>query len=172
MGEVRDEVMNLDFRSIMVLPITFGDELLGSLCLKNARSKDFSQEEINFCTAVARASANALKNALLHRQVKEEAVRHRLTAEKLERILKHSLDLILTTNREGQIMEFNQSAEKLLGYSSDELQGQPCSILFGRDDGVNILDMVDNQSGTFSKPVRQSGQFCSVKGFFLMNQPD
>ena len=135
MAEVRKYLVGLDFQSIIVVPITFGADVLGTLCLRTARGNyKFSEREIRFCTAVARASANALKNALLHRQVVEAAADHRRTGEKLGRILNNSPDLILTTDNEGLITEFNRGAEKLLGYQKEELVGKPYGTLLCEPD--------------------------------------
>ena len=118
MEGVRGKLKSLDVNSILVIPITFADELLGALCIKTARAKEgFSQAEIQFSTAVARASANALKNAMLHGKLEESVASHRTVAEKFERILEQSPDLIFTTNEHDLIDEFNSGAEKILTFS-------------------------------------------------------
>ena len=143
MADVRDSLKDVDFHSIIVIPITFGEDLLGTLFLRSARAKqDFSKREVKFCTAVARASANALKNAILHRQVLEESESHRSTGEKLARILNHSPDLILTTDMEGRVSEFNRGAEKLLGYRREEMLGKPCGLLIGEGNGMDLIERV------------------------------
>jgi hypothetical protein len=50
----------------------------------------FTDREMRFCRVAAAASANALKNALLHRDVASEAARHRTTGEKLRRAGRHA----------------------------------------------------------------------------------
>jgi PAS domain S-box-containing protein len=143
MAEVRSVLAHLDFHSIMVLPLTFGEELLGTLLLKTARAgQEFTRSEIHFCNAVARASANALKNAVLHRQVQDEVARHRSTGEKLQNLLHNSPDLILTTDTEGRITEFNQGAEELLGHTKKELLGRCCSMLLDDPSDAALLDQV------------------------------
>jgi len=129
MHEVVESIRGLDFQSIVVIPLTFGDDVLGTLCLKTARTGDYSEREIRFCTAVARASANALKNAILHEKVSEESARRKRTGEKLGRILNHSPDLIVTTDVEGRITEFNRGAERLLGFRKNEAMGLRVTML-------------------------------------------
>ncbi len=131
MAEVSALLKDLDFRSILVVPLTFGEEVLGTLCLKSTRGREeYNSSEINFCTAVARASANALKNALLHDQVQRESGRYRTAVEKLSRILDHSPDPILTTDNEGRVTEFNRGAERLLGRRRADVLGQHYRELF------------------------------------------
>ena len=139
LASVRDRLVELEFQSIVVIPLTFGQDLLGTLCLKTARvDQGFTAREIKFCTAVACASSNALKNAMLHRQAVEEWGHHRNTGEKLGRILYHSPDLILTTDTRGLITEFNRGAEQLLGYRKEDLLGQSCRALLAREETTLI----------------------------------
>jgi PAS domain S-box-containing protein len=143
MAEVQSLLSDLDFQSIMVLPLTFGEDVLGTLLLKTARAgMDFSQPEIEFCLAVARASANALKNAMLHREAQEESARHRRTAEKLGSILDHSPDLILTTDMEGCITELNRSGERLLRCTKADLLQKPFSTLFVPGEDLDFVRQV------------------------------
>ena len=142
MSEVRQLLRGMPFRSILVVPLTFGDEVLGTLCLRTSRgTEEYSPSDIRFCTAVARASANALKNALLHDQVRRESGRYRTTVEKLTSILDHSPDLILTTDNDGRVTEFNRGAEQLLRRSRESVLGQPYAALFP-DGGEELLRRV------------------------------
>jgi PAS domain S-box-containing protein len=143
MAEVQNYLKDLSFHSILVIPLLFCDDLLGTLCLRTAREdQTFSEREINFCTAVARASANALKNAFLHRQVLEESTRHRTTSQKLARILNHSPELIITTDNEGRITEFNRGAELALGYGKQEMLGRSYDLFLAADVGVDLMEKV------------------------------
>ncbi len=147
---VRAQLKKRDYRSIVVVPMTFGSDVLGTLCLKTARSKhEFSQKEITYCVAVARASASALKNAILHFRVQSESKRFRGALEQLTRILDHSPDVILTTDTRGRITEFNRCAERLLGYPKDEVQGKPFNLLLGDVEDAGLLDRV-RSGGTLS----------------------
>lgn len=130
-AEVRDVLSHLRVSSLMVMPLTFGKDVLGTLLLRTARSDEtFGTDEINFCRAVADASANGLKNALLHGQVKEGSARHQRTLEELGSVLRHSPDLILTTDTEGNITEFNRGGEALLGHVRADLLGSSFRVLF------------------------------------------
>lgn len=139
---VRDGLKHMDFLSIMVVPLTFGDDVLGTLCIKTARAnREFSERELNFCNAVARASANALKNALLHHQVTDESRRHRRTGRMLSSVLDHTPDLVLTTNSAGEVTEFNFGAETLLGHRKNDVIGTAGSELF-EEGGAELIQQV------------------------------
>ena len=145
MAEVRHVLEDLHFQSIMVVPMTFANDVLGTLCLKTARvDKPFTQAEVNFCTVVARASANALKNALLHKRVLEQAAVNRETGQKLSTVLDQSPDLIVTTDTHGRITEFNRGAARLTGRSREEMVGRSCEALLGAD-GSTWIDKIRNR---------------------------
>lgn len=130
MQDVRETMRDLDFKSIVVIPMTFAGSLLGTLCLKSVREKrGFSEREIMYCMTVARASANALKNAIVHHRVVSESSQYRVAVDKLAKILDHSPDIIMTTDHEGRITEFNRYAQKLLGYPREEMIGKPYALL-------------------------------------------
>ncbi len=158
MAEVRRHLRTLDFHSIIVIPLTFGQDVLGTLCLKTARAgQPFSSSEIKLCTAMARAAANALKNALLHLQVLEESRLRRATGEKLARVLHDSPDLILTTDREGRVTELNREASRLTGIAREEALGRPCEHLLGLGANPGLLEKVraDGTVPTFSSRIRR-----------------
>lgn len=145
MVDVRQVLEELHFQSIMVVPMTFANDVLGTLCLKTARvDKQFTQAEVNFCTVVARASANALKNALLHKRVLEQAAINRETGQKLSAVLDQSPDLIVTTDTRGRITEFNRGAARLTGRTREQMVGRPCEALLGAD-GSTWIDEVRNR---------------------------
>jgi PAS domain S-box-containing protein len=141
MADVQQYLKGLHFQSILVIPLSFGEDLLGTLLLRTARdNRQFSKREINFCSAVARATANALKNTLLHREVLQESTKHRTTSEKLARILNHSPELIITTDNEGLITEFNRGAELALGHAKLEMLGKPCDTILSSEEGAGLLE--------------------------------
>jgi len=128
---VRDVLLEKGYRSILVLPLVFGHEVLGALFLRGDSERSYSDEELRFCKVAAGASANALKNALLYRDVAEESEKQRETGEKLRGILDGSPDMIVATDNVGTIMEFNGGAEALTGRSAERMLGRSLIELIG-----------------------------------------
>lgn len=127
---VREHIRASRFNSLLVIPLLYQDEMLGTLLLRAAnRRSAFGADEIRFCQTVAGASVSALKNAMLYRQIRTEAERHRSTAEKLRNILENSMDIILTTDTEGRITDFNRCAESVLGFPKSDIVGRPITDL-------------------------------------------
>jgi two-component system NtrC family sensor kinase len=130
---VREVLLEQGYRSLVVVPMVFGKEVLGTLFLRASRGRPFSAAEIRFCRVAAAASANALKNALLYREVQLEAARHRATGEKLRRVLDGSPDMIVATDPEGRITEFNAGAERLTGIPAERAKGRTLAEVLGRE---------------------------------------
>lgn len=73
MREVRNIIAPIGIRSIIVIPVIFRDEVIGTLLLRTTRAgHTFKEREIRLCIAVANASANALYNAYLHTKLNKE----------------------------------------------------------------------------------------------------
>jgi|GEM_PF-3263301 len=132
--DVRDILQAKGYRSMLILPLLFGREVLGTLYLRYNREQAFSEQEIRFCRAAAGASANALKNAMLYEEVRNESRLLRSTSEKLRRLLDCSPDLIVATDPEGRITEFNRSAVALTGLTEEEARGRLFHAVLGQDE--------------------------------------
>lgn len=73
MKEVRDVIESIGIRSLLVIPVFFRDEIIGTLLLRASRSENpFTKREIRLCTAIANASANVLYNAFLYNKIEKE----------------------------------------------------------------------------------------------------
>ena len=124
LAPVRDLLLQQGYRSLLVMPLVYNKEVLGTLFLRASREVPFTESEMRFCRIAAASSANALKNALLYRDVASEAARHRSTGEKLRRVLDGTPDVIVATDAQGRITEFNRAAEDLTGYFAKEALGR------------------------------------------------
>ena len=73
MEKVRDIIFPLGIRSIVVIPVVFHEEVIGTLFLRTSRAGyAFSEHEIKLCNAIANSSANALYNAFLFEKIEDE----------------------------------------------------------------------------------------------------
>jgi PAS domain S-box-containing protein len=130
---VRESLRHIGFNSVMVIPLIFGSEALGSLVLKAASYQmKFEPDQVRFCQAAATAAANALKNSVLHHEAKEAAACHRATAVELQNILDHSPDLIVTSDDQGRIERWNRGAELVLGTLAEEARGRGLADFYPR----------------------------------------
>jgi PAS domain S-box-containing protein len=117
---IRSTLLARDCRSMLVLPLVEGRDVLGALILKSCRESAFSPELVRFCKVVAGVSANALKNAMLYRDVKQ-------TGDTLRRLLDASPDMIAATDEAGRVTEFNPGAARLTGLDAAQARGRNLS---------------------------------------------
>jgi two-component system NtrC family sensor kinase len=163
---VRDVLLEKGYRSLLVVPLVFGREVLGTLFLRARREEPFSADELRFCKVAAGASANALKNAVLFREVAKQAEEHRVTGEKLRRVLDGTPDLIVATDIDGRITEFNRGAEVLTGWIVERARGRAFADIFGAQVARIDADCADGQSAPtetiFAKPDGEKVQISLV----------
>lgn len=73
------------------------------------------------------------------------------TKRYLTRLLESSTDAIISTDKAGNVVLFNEGAENLLGYRADEVAGQRVSLLYGSEDGVReVVREMRKRGGTAS----------------------
>lgn len=59
------------------------------------------------------------------------------TKRSLSRLIESSPDAIISTDKSGNTLLFNEGAESLLGYRAEEVIGKPISLLYGGEAGAN-----------------------------------
>ncbi len=73
MKEVKEVITQLGIRSILVIPIFFREEIIGTMLLRTSRANHaFTKREIRLCVALANASSHALYNAFLFQKLYRE----------------------------------------------------------------------------------------------------
>jgi diguanylate cyclase (GGDEF)-like protein len=76
MKNVRELIAPLGIRSILVIPIFFREEIIGTMLLRTSRANHaFTKREIQLCVALANASSHALYNAFLYQKLSQEKAR-------------------------------------------------------------------------------------------------
>jgi PAS domain S-box-containing protein len=73
------------------------------------------------------------------------------TKRYLSRLIESSPDAIISTDQHGKVVLFNEGAEALLGYRTDEVTGRRAAMLYGGDAGANeVLREMRKRGGTIS----------------------
>ncbi|ACM20340.1 response receiver sensor histidine kinase, GAF and PAS domain-containing [Geotalea daltonii FRC-32] len=132
LAEVREYIEDIDFDTILVIPIHHEQEIIGALILRTKGGENsFGSRELAFCQSIADAAANAIKNASLFEKVLEESDELRETKEKLEKELRektvyeglfeHASEGLMVLNAAGQPQYVNRSAAEMLGYSGKQM---------------------------------------------------
>jgi two-component system NtrC family sensor kinase len=151
-SSARNILAEKGYNSMLVLPLLFGRDVLGTLFLRASRTEPFDPREIRFCKVVAGASANALKNSLLYQEVTLEAEHHRSASEKLRRVLDCTPDMIVATDTAGRVTEFSAGAEKITGIDGRYIEGLPMGEVLGLP-GIEADEAEPDRDGMLRKDV-------------------
>ncbi|MEE8573807.1 MAG: histidine kinase dimerization/phosphoacceptor domain -containing protein, partial [Thermodesulfobacteriota bacterium] len=103
MNNIKNLVNEYQGLSVLVVPIVFGEEVLGTLLLKAQKSgHGFGDKEIELCRVVANASYPAIRNAHIFEEMKEE--KEQALNEKIKELAKSERKLaIINENLKAEI---------------------------------------------------------------------
>ena len=97
-----------------------------------------------------------------------------LSQDRLEHLVARSTDIVVATDRDGNVAYYNDGASRILGYAPDEILGKYVGILYPdlaeakrvmaamRDPGFGGAGVVDNFETVF---LSKAGERIPVDGF-------
>jgi PAS domain S-box-containing protein len=100
--------------SMLIVPLTVGNELIGTIGLDATEPREFTDDEMTLAYSVAVALSQALHNAYLYRQLRANQAR-------LRAILDNAAVGIALVDTQGRYVQANDRWGEMLGYSPDEL---------------------------------------------------
>lgn len=162
--DVKDAIAKTDTRSVILFPLSSGDDVLGVLFLRARRERrELSTREEHVCRIVANATAIALKNAQIVQSVRGETAKinvARIQAEHRIRLLKryeefweHASDGMASIDEGGKLLFVNLAGERLLGRERREIVGKPLSEFIVPADCERIASAARaSTSGDSSRP--------------------
>ncbi len=109
--------------SLMSVPLLGQNECLGVLTVSRPGEREFTAEDLEFLTHMAQLVTAALFTARLHEEVER-------SAEDFRQLIETAVDPIITIDNTGKIILWNPAAEKLFGYSRQEIIGRKIGVLF------------------------------------------
>jgi PAS domain S-box-containing protein len=112
-------------QSMMFLPLISKDQVIGILSIQATRPKAYAPRDLRLAERVGNQIAGAVANALLFTQLKraEEAMRE--SEEKFRDLYDHAPVGYHEYDKEGRITKVNRTDLEMLGYTAEELIGQP-----------------------------------------------
>jgi|YelNatPaOPRAMG01_1025707.scaffolds.fasta_scaffold26104_4 PAS domain S-box-containing protein len=119
---------------IIALPLQIGNRWIGLIyILRSSNADAFLGTDRATLAAFAEQAAIALQNARLAHLLAEEKRR-------VESILEHSADGIMSIDARRRIISFNLTMEKLTGYAREEVLGKECfrMLRLRNDQGENL----------------------------------
>lgn len=91
MAQIRDVLKEQNIKAIILFPITFEDEIIGTLILRSLNvEKVFSVREIRLCQLIANVSAGPLKMAFLYETVLSESQKEKIARMEAEKDAKET----------------------------------------------------------------------------------
>lgn len=122
-GEVSKFVQDFGIRSMLMMPIIVGGEVVASISLDSSMERKYSHIEIDICQGLANLAALAIENAASIDKVEEEA-------NNTQRLLASFRAGLVSVDIKGRITRFDENAELVFGYSENEVLGKFVSILY------------------------------------------
>ncbi len=110
-------------KSLVAVPLFANDKTIGILYIDDFKPRDWTQREIEFLTLLGIQAAYAIEKFNLIETISE-------TRNYLKNVLDNSADIIITTDTEGEIVEFNRGASRILGYSKEDIIGKKAEDLW------------------------------------------
>jgi PAS domain S-box-containing protein len=107
--------------SIMAVPLTSGDLLLGVLALSKEGIDQFDNADLRLLELLGSHASVAFENARLLESEREAAARARDSEARKSAILESALDGVIVIDGHGRIEEFSPAAECAFGYSRAEV---------------------------------------------------
>lgn len=109
----------------MGIPFFYNNELIGMIGVAN-KPCGYNNEDVRLlapflatCSTLLKAHQNNIKKQEVEREVR-----------KLADIVSHSVDAIISTDKNDIVTSWNKGAEKLLGYSYEEILGKSMDVLW------------------------------------------
>ena len=126
-------------RSWLGVPLVVRDKVIGAITVQSYRPHQFDETDQKILATVASQVAIAIENARLFSTLER-------TGKHLEGLVVSSFDAVVSIDRDKHVTVFNEQAEKMFGYTADEMRGQTVAKLH-RDinEARKIWDIVHQQ---------------------------
>jgi PAS domain S-box-containing protein len=132
---------HLPVRSYLAAPVVSRTgEVIGGLFFGHAEASVFSTEHEGLLVGIARYAAIAVDNARLY----ERSRSGELANARLAAIVQSSDDAIVSKDLTGMVQSWNPGAERMFGYTAEEMVGRPITVLFPQD-------RVDEEAGILER---------------------
>jgi len=146
--------------SYVGLPLMAEGRPIGVLSLTANETREFATEKLSFLQSVCDASAIALQNARIYRQIEDRAtaLAGEVAVQKqyAENVLSSIADGVCTVDAENIVVSWNHGAEMIAGWDAEEVVGKPCSdFLKYVDADGHLLCFTDHYPFTVIRQTRQ-----------------
>lgn len=135
----RDKSLRSDAKqytqSVVFVPIWYKNYVYGNIILCYKKSHKFTDEDRALCTFIGNSAAQAITIYRLNHSMQD-------LQSRLATIVESTEDAVLSQTLNGTITTWNAGAQKLYGYSADEIIGQPITLLVPQNRVEEIMNML------------------------------
>ena len=115
----------LGTKSYVSIPISYDGKTVGCINIHSDQKNGFGVEELNLLETISHQIGVAIKNA-------QQAEALHKSQSRFSNILRIADEAIISVNEAQEIVLFNEGAEDIFGYRSQEVLGKPLDILLPR----------------------------------------
>ena len=120
-----DTVSGFQTKDLVAIPLVAGEEKVGVLeVLNKAGDEPFYEDDRLLLESIAEEIAFAIRNAGISEEKQTLAGEIQRMLEFQTKLIQTSNDGIVANDRHGQVIIFNEGAERVLGYRSEEVIGK------------------------------------------------
>jgi PAS domain S-box-containing protein len=120
-----DSVSGFQTRNLVAIPLVAGDEKIGILeVLNKAGGEPFYEDDRLLLQSIAEEIAFAIRNANICEEKQTLAAEIQRMHQFQTKLIQTSNDGIIANDQHGNIIIFNEGAERILGYRKDEVIGK------------------------------------------------
>src|SRR3990167_1646141 len=110
------------FQTLVSTPLISAGRVFGALTLATHKIKAFPPEETELLTSIGIQLGSAVQNASLYQSLK-------ISEERYRGLIETSADAIVSVNDSREIIQWNDSASRIFGYTKDEIMGKPIDTI-------------------------------------------
>jgi diguanylate cyclase (GGDEF)-like protein/PAS domain S-box-containing protein len=126
-------------RSLIAVPLFANDRVIGILYIDDFSPRQWKQKEVEFLTLLGIQAAFAIEKFRLIEEISD-------TKSYLQNVLDNSADIVMTTDTEGRVVEFNKGATRVLGYLKADFVGHKAEGLWVRpEERREILKKLESE---------------------------
>jgi len=118
-------------KSELSVPLVKGDKVIGVLDLQSVRKDAFDESDVTAMETLASQIAAAIESARLYARAQKEIADRKKAEEELDRrkqylesVLFNTPNAVVTTDAQNRVTEWNPGAEKIFGYTREEVVGR------------------------------------------------
>jgi diguanylate cyclase (GGDEF)-like protein/PAS domain S-box-containing protein len=108
-------------RSYVGVPLISGDRVAGVISMQSYLPNAYSPDQVRLLETIATQAASLIENSRLYNKAQQEIDQRKKAEQRYRALFEQSHDAVFILSFDGRILDVNQRAVDLLGYSKDEL---------------------------------------------------